>query len=150
MCTTNGPKAIQLAKELNAVAVEAQSYYSMGHCFTILNDYESAVKYHLRHLSIARSLKDELGQERAAWSLSNALIHLRQPRKALHFTLLHYSLSKQLGDRNGEMVAELNFADLIRELSHDSLPDSSLDPHFKGFDDDLIGKQTFNLIVEWN
>ncbi|KFD46170.1 hypothetical protein M513_12944 [Trichuris suis] len=38
-------KAIQLAKELNAVAVEAQSYYSMGHCFTILNDYESGSVY---------------------------------------------------------------------------------------------------------
>uniref|UniRef100_A0A5S6R0X2 G-protein-signaling modulator 2 n=2 Tax=Trichuris muris TaxID=70415 RepID=A0A5S6R0X2_TRIMR len=138
-------KAIQLAKELKAVAVEAQAYYSLGHCFTILEDHKSAVKYHLRHLSIARSLKDEFGQERAAWSLSNALIHLRQPRKALHFMLLHYSLAKQLGDRNGEMIAELNFAELLRELSPDSLPDSSLDPHFSGFNEDFIANLLANL-----
>lgn len=38
--------------------MEAQACYSLGNTYTLLQDYERAAEYHLRHLLIAQELAD--------------------------------------------------------------------------------------------
>lgn len=51
-------KALQLARQLKDLAVEAQACYSLGNTYTLLQDYERAIDYHLKHLIIAQDLND--------------------------------------------------------------------------------------------
>lgn len=51
-------KTLLLARQLKDRAVEAQSCYSLGNTYTLLQDYEKAIDYHLKHLAIAQELKD--------------------------------------------------------------------------------------------
>ena len=39
-------------------AVEAQACYSLGNTYTLQQDYQRAIDYHLKHLIIAQELKD--------------------------------------------------------------------------------------------
>lgn len=38
--------------------MEAQACYSLGNTYTLLQDYERAIDYHLKHLVIAQDLND--------------------------------------------------------------------------------------------
>lgn len=51
-------KTLQLARQLKDRAVEAQACYSLGNTYTLLQDYERAIDYHLKHLIIAQDLND--------------------------------------------------------------------------------------------
>lgn len=51
-------KTLQLSRQLKDQAVEAQACYSLGNTCTLLQDYEKAIEYHLRHLVIAQELGD--------------------------------------------------------------------------------------------
>lgn len=51
-------KTLQLARQLQDQAVEAQACYSLGNTYTLMQDYERAAEYHLRHLLIAQELVD--------------------------------------------------------------------------------------------
>lgn len=51
-------RSLQLARQLKDRAVEAQSCYSLGNTYTLLQDYERAIDYHLKHLIIAQDLSD--------------------------------------------------------------------------------------------
>lgn len=57
-------KTLQLSRQLQDQAVEAQACYSLGNTYTLLQDYERAAEYHLRHLLIAQELADRC----AAWT----------------------------------------------------------------------------------
>lgn len=41
--------------------MEAQACYSLGNTYTLLQDYERAAEFHLRHLLIAQELADRCG-----------------------------------------------------------------------------------------
>ena len=47
-----------MARQLKDRAVEAQACYSLGNTYTLLQDYERAIDYHLKHLIIAQDLSD--------------------------------------------------------------------------------------------
>ena len=47
-----------MARQLQDRAVEAQACYSLGNTYTLLQDYERAIDYHLKHLIIAQDLND--------------------------------------------------------------------------------------------
>lgn len=51
-------RTLQLARLLKDKAVEAQACYSLGNTYTLLQDYERAIDYHLKHLVIAQDLSD--------------------------------------------------------------------------------------------
>lgn len=51
-------RTLQLARQLKDRAVEAQACYSLGNTYTLLQDYERAIDYHLKHLIIAQDLND--------------------------------------------------------------------------------------------
>lgn len=60
-------KTLQLSRQLRDQAVEAQACYSLGNTYTLLQDYERAAEYHLRHLVIAQELADRCVDMAAAW-----------------------------------------------------------------------------------
>ncbi|KAH0615446.1 hypothetical protein JD844_004693 [Phrynosoma platyrhinos] len=90
-------KTLQLSRQLKDQAVEAQSCYSLGNTYTLLQDYEKAI---------------EVGEGRACWSLENAYISLENHEKALHFAEKHLEISQEIGDHNGEITASTNIAQL--------------------------------------
>lgn len=57
-CVLPVRKTLQLARQLKDRAVEAQACYSLGNTYTLLQDYERAIDYHLKHLIIAQDLND--------------------------------------------------------------------------------------------
>lgn len=57
-CPPAHRKTLQLSRQLKDQAVEAQACYSLGNTYTLLQDYERAAEYHLRHLLIAQELAD--------------------------------------------------------------------------------------------
>lgn len=57
-------RSLQLARQLKDRAVEAQACYSLGNTYTLLQDYERAIDYHLKHLIIAQDLNDRLKKKK--------------------------------------------------------------------------------------
>lgn len=60
-------KTLQLSRQLKDQAVEAQACYSLGNTYTLLQDYERAAEFHLRHLLIAQELADRCAA-RGRWA----------------------------------------------------------------------------------
>jgi len=85
-----------IATSLGDRALEAQACYSLGNTYTLLQQYERSVEYHMRHLHIARELSDRVGEARACWSLGNAYSALQRTDLALHYTTLHLDISRQV------------------------------------------------------
>ncbi|NWT59809.1 GPSM1 protein, partial [Erythrocercus mccallii] len=83
---------------------------------TLLQDYEKAIEYHLRHLVIAQELGDRVGEGRACWSLGNAYVSLGSHEQALHFARKHLEISQEIGDRSGELAAQMNMTQLRAAL----------------------------------
>uniref|UniRef100_A0A8C5KI91 G-protein-signaling modulator 2 n=1 Tax=Jaculus jaculus TaxID=51337 RepID=A0A8C5KI91_JACJA len=109
---SNLGNTLLLARQCKHRAAEAQSYYSLGNTYALLQDYEKAIDYHLKHLGMAEELKDRTGEGRACWSLGNASIALGNHDQALHFSEKHLEISKEVGDKSGELTAQLNLSDL--------------------------------------
>lgn len=65
-------KTLQLSRQLKDQAVEAQACYSLGNTYTLLQDYERAAEYHLRHLLIAQELADRCVADRRRWKVGAA------------------------------------------------------------------------------
>lgn len=89
-------RTLQLARQLKDRAVEAQACYSLGNTYTLLQDYERAIDYHLKHLIIAQDLNDRIGEGRACWSLGNAHTALGNHDQAMHFAEKHLEISKEV------------------------------------------------------
>lgn len=51
-------KTLQLSRQLRDQVMEAQACYSLGNTYTLLQEYERAIDYHLKHLYIAQELND--------------------------------------------------------------------------------------------
>ena len=50
--------ALEVSREMGDSAFEAQSCYSLGNTFTLMEDYHKAIEYHLTHLQFALQLDD--------------------------------------------------------------------------------------------
>jgi G-protein signaling modulator 2 len=87
---------LQIGKQLSDRALEAQACYSLGNTYTLLRDYETAIKYHLQHLQIAQELRDRVGEGRACWSLGNSNTALGHHEKALQYATQHLEISKEV------------------------------------------------------
>lgn len=57
-CSSLYRKTLQLSRQLRDQVMEAQACYSLGNTYTLLQQYERAVDYHLKHLYIAQELTD--------------------------------------------------------------------------------------------
>jgi len=61
-CRSHCRKALQTARQLGDLALEAQACYSLGSAYMLLNECARALECHERHLQIAQELNDKLGQ----------------------------------------------------------------------------------------
>ncbi|KTF95193.1 hypothetical protein cypCar_00023196 [Cyprinus carpio] len=138
-CIFLGEKALQLARQLKDLAVEAQACYSLGNTYTLLQDYERAIDYHLKHLIIAQDLNDRIGEGRACWSLGNAHTALGNHDQAMHFAEKHLEIAKETGDRSGELTARMNVSDLQMVLGLSYSTDNSVLSENKEIDYNLHG-----------
>ncbi|KAG9354528.1 hypothetical protein JZ751_001238 [Albula glossodonta] len=111
-----GQKTLQLSRQLKDRVMEAQACYSLGNTYTLLQTYDRAIDYHLKHLLIAQELTDRVGEGRACWSLGNAYVSLGNHRQALHYARKHLDISQEIGDRNGELTARMNVEQLMEAL----------------------------------
>lgn len=122
---------MNVAKVLGDRAIEAQTYYSLGNTYTLLQDYTIAIDYHLRHLQIAKQLMDRVGESRAYWSLGNAYAALGEIENAISYANKHLEIAREvflfnlppvvsltlilsslkIGDINSEMTAKMNLYD---------------------------------------
>ena len=50
--------ALEVAREVGDIAVEAQSCYSLGNTYTLIQNYHKAIEFHMRHLQFAIRLDD--------------------------------------------------------------------------------------------
>lgn len=57
-CFSFSRKTLQLSRQLRDQVMEAQACYSLGNTYTLLQQYERAIDYHLKHLHIAQELND--------------------------------------------------------------------------------------------
>ena len=89
-------KTLQIARQLADRALEAQACYSLGNTYTLLQDFERAIKYHMLHLQIAQELGDKIGEGRACWSLGNAHTALSHHEQALEYAARHLTISKEV------------------------------------------------------
>ena len=48
-----------MSKEVGDVAFEAQSCYSLGNTYTLMENYHRAIDYHMKHLHFALQLRDK-------------------------------------------------------------------------------------------
>lgn len=82
-------RSLQLARQLKDRAVEAQACYSLGNTYTLLQDYERAIDYHLKHLIIAQDLNDRCTHTRTP-------IQDRNRNPFLYFLSFKYALYMDL------------------------------------------------------
>uniref|UniRef100_A0A7N8XYU1 G protein signaling modulator 1b n=1 Tax=Mastacembelus armatus TaxID=205130 RepID=A0A7N8XYU1_9TELE len=122
---------LQLSRQLRDQVMEAQACYSLGNTYTLLQQYERAIDYHLKHLYIAQELTDRVGEGRACWSLGNAYVSLGNHKQALHYARKHLDISKEIGDRNGELTARMNVEQLMESLG---VNESDLSPSSSEFE----------------
>lgn len=128
-----------MARQLKDLAVEAQACYSLGNTYTLLQDYDRAIDYHLKHLIIAQDLNDRIGEGRACWSLGNAHTALGNHDQAMHFAEKHLEIAKETGDRSGELTARLNVSDLQMVLGLSYSTNNSVISENKEIDYNLHG-----------
>ena len=50
--------ALEVAREMRDSAFEAQSCYSLGNVYTLMQSYHKAIEYHMLHLQFAIQLGD--------------------------------------------------------------------------------------------
>ena len=115
---------MNVARTLGDKAIEAQSYYSLGNAYILLQDYSVAIDFHLRHLQIAQSLEDKIGESRAFWSLGNAYAALGDLENAIMYANRHLNLARIIGDSTSELTAKKNLYDFQNLLSNSGFRDS--------------------------
>ncbi|KAJ8376166.1 hypothetical protein SKAU_G00067460 [Synaphobranchus kaupii] len=140
-------RTLLLARQLRDRAVEAQACYSLGNTYTLLQDYERAIDYHLKHLIIAQDLNDRIGEGRACWSLGNAHTALGNHDQAMHFAEKHLEISREIGDQNGELTARMNVSDLQLVLGLNCSAKNPAVPENQDVDYNHHGKISLSLMI---
>lgn len=113
-------QTLLLAEELKDQVIEAQACYSLGNTYTLLRDFNQAIKYYLRHLEIAQKLNDRIGEGRAYWSLGNAMQAIGEHQKAMEYIQNHLEISKEIGDLTGQENAQISICELRQKLNSES------------------------------
>ncbi|KHJ76360.1 tetratricopeptide repeat protein [Oesophagostomum dentatum] len=88
--------ALNLAVEKSDKVREAQCCFYIACSSSLLRQYSSAGTYHLRHLSLARSMNDSAGQARAYNSLATVYSNLGEYAKAAYFLACNRALAAEV------------------------------------------------------
>ncbi|VDO55742.1 unnamed protein product [Haemonchus placei] len=82
--------------EKNNKGREAQCCFYLASASSLKPDYSRAAGFYLRHLSLARSLKDYAGVARAYTSLAAVYTNMTEYSKAAYFLACHRALGKEV------------------------------------------------------
>ena len=81
---------------------EGGSYGSLGNAYIALGQFQTAIKYHQRHLEIAKEVRDKAGEGRGYGNLGNAFYCLRKFKTAIEYYQRGLEFAKVVGDKAGE------------------------------------------------
>ncbi|KAG8193628.1 hypothetical protein JTE90_002886 [Oedothorax gibbosus] len=87
-------------------------YSQLGNAYFYLGDYTKAMDYHRCDLTVARAMKDELGEGKASGNLGNTLKVMGKFDEAVTCCERHLSISRQLQDKVGEGRALYNLGNV--------------------------------------
>ena len=87
-------------------------YSQLGNAYFYLNNYEKALNFHQLDLSIAKNMRDRVGEGKASGNLGNTLKMLGRFDEAVHACSTHLSISKELRDEVGEGRALYNLGNV--------------------------------------
>ena len=74
-------------------------YSQLGNAYFYLHDYQRALTYHKKDLSVAKRMGDKIGEAKAYGNLGNTLKALGEYDEAITCCNLHLNLAKQLKDK---------------------------------------------------
>ncbi|CAH0546514.1 unnamed protein product [Brassicogethes aeneus] len=87
-------------------------YSQLGNAYFYLGDYGKAMQYHKHDLTLARSLKDKLGEAKSSGNLGNTLKVMGRFDEAVVFCTRHLEISRELGDKLSEGRALYNLGNV--------------------------------------
>ena len=87
------------------IGAEKETYGNLCNAYQSLSDYFKAIKYHEKHLKIAKEIGDRDGEGRAYGSLGNAYRSLGDYGKAIEYHEKHLKIVTEIGNRGGEGTA---------------------------------------------
>ena len=91
-------------------AGEGAGYCNLGNAYQGLRQFKTAIKYHQRHLEIAKEVGDEAGERASYLNLSNAYDGLGQFKTAFQYYQRHLEIYKKVRDKAGEGASYCNLA----------------------------------------
>ena len=95
---------------------EATAYSVHGILCQSLDDFQQAIEYHQKHLSIAKAVGDRAGEGGAYGNLGNAYDSLGDFQQAIEYHQKHLSIEKEVGNRAGEGGAYGNLGNAYGSL----------------------------------
>ena len=99
----NGKGLLHLLNRSNdGLNVMMISYCKLGTIYHGLGEFKKAIKYHQRHLEIAKEVGDKAGEGRSYGNLGNAYHGLGQFQTAIEYHQRHLEIAKEVGDKAGE------------------------------------------------
>lgn len=87
-------------------------YSQLGNAYFYLGDYAKAMDYHKCDLTVARAIKDELGEGKASGNLGNTLKVMGKYDEAVACCERHLNISRKLQDKVGEGRALYNLGNV--------------------------------------
>ena len=93
---------MKTAIEIGDRRAEGRAYGSLGIACLSLGDYRKAIKYHEKHLKIARETGERGGERGAYGNLGNAYLLLGDYQNAIEYHGKNLKIAKEIGDRGGE------------------------------------------------
>ena len=113
----NNQRLFQLISKSNAeLEVMANSYANHGCTYCGLGQFKRAIKYHQRHLEIAKEMGDKAREGVSYRNLGNAYQGLGQFKTAIEYHQRHLEIAKEVGDKTGEGRSYSNLGNTYQGL----------------------------------
>nr|XP_058945352.1 tetratricopeptide repeat protein 28-like [Pocillopora verrucosa] len=114
----NNKSLLQLMRRSNAElkAGEGASYGNLGNAYDSLGEFKTAIKYHQRHLEIAKEVGDKAGEGRSYGNLGNAYRSLGEFKTAIKYHQRDLEIAKEVGDKAGEGKSYCNLGNAYDSL----------------------------------
>ena len=96
--------------------MEGRAYGNLGNAYRSQGNFQLAIEYHNKHLSISKELGKRGREGRAYGNLGNDYDSLGDYQQAIEYHNKHLSIAKELGQRSGEGRAYGNLGCTYKSL----------------------------------
>ena len=122
----NNERLLQLIRKSAAeLKVMANRYGNLGNTYQGLGEFKTAIKYHQRHLEIAKEVGDKVGEGRSYCNLGNAYYSLGEFKTAIKYHQRDLEIAKDVGDKAGEGRSYCNLGCAYHNLGDSKQPSST-------------------------